>query len=215
MITITSLSSSFRSNLSLQSTQSPVSAPGPYFRHGVLILGPSGRFDLQTHYSVLMKVNTNASLTVSQGVLPCAGLFSPTGGGVSAQSASQRTRHRRRWPWGVFSATRTPGGQSEVQNHQRQEGHGQRHVSHLLPSPGERRRQEGEKGQGAETLLNNSSRIYRSKHLWSIKHCINTCQWKVLLRHICFLSAEHCAYKIFGADCFVVSSCVNTHVVCL
>lgn len=63
MITIISLSTSFHSNLSLQSTQSSVSTPGPYFRHCVLILSPSGRFDLQTHYSVQMKVNSNASLT--------------------------------------------------------------------------------------------------------------------------------------------------------
>lgn len=144
-----SLCSSFHSNLSLQSTLSSVSTPGPFFRHSVLILCLSGRFDLQTHYSVLMKVNSNASLTnPSSHKGSCSGLFSPTGGGLSSHSTGQWSCHRCRWPWRVFFATSTPGSQSEVQNHKRQEGHGQRHVSHLLSSPGERRWQEGEKSQG-------------------------------------------------------------------
>lgn len=83
---------------------------------------------------------------VSPGVPACAGHSLPTGGGLGAHSASQRTCHRRRRPWRVLSATCTPGSPSEVQNHQRQEGHGQRHVSHLLPSSGERGWQEGEGG---------------------------------------------------------------------
>lgn len=62
MITIISVCSSFHSNLCLQSTQSPVSTPPPYFRSSVLILFPSGPYDLQTRYSVQMKVYFNASL---------------------------------------------------------------------------------------------------------------------------------------------------------
>lgn len=115
-ITIVSVSSSFP----LQSPphhSTPVSTPAPYFRHRVLILNPSGRFDLQARYSVLMKVNT--AHQSSQPPSHRAVSFGPTGGGFGSRAAGQRACRRRGRPGGVFSATCTPGCQGEVQNHQR------------------------------------------------------------------------------------------------
>lgn len=153
----------------------------------MLILSPSGHFDLQTHYSVVMKVNSNTSLTSPQShkvSRPVWAVPPPPGGSVSTHSTSQWTSHRCRWPWGVFSTPCTPGGQSEVQNYQRQEGHGQRHVPHLLPSPGERGWQEGEKGQGAETLLLGWSEYlvetsirYRKCTFYKYGYCQNEMCW--------------------------------------
>lgn len=79
-----------------------------------------------------------------QGVLSCVNCFSNTGGSIGTYTTSQWACHWCRWPWRVLSATCTPRGESEVQNYQRQEGHGQRHVSHILPTPGEGGRQKGE-----------------------------------------------------------------------
>lgn len=135
----------------------------PNFRRCVLILSPSGQFDLQIHYSLLVLMKVGSHPTVGDAL---HGLFSPAGGGLSTHPASQWTRHRRGWPWRVFPASCTSGGPSEVQNHQRQEGHGQRHVSHLLPSPGERGRQEGEKCQAAETVNFNNENSTNS-NVWS------------------------------------------------
>lgn len=83
----------------------------------VLILNPSGWFDLQARYSVLMKVNTahHSSHPPSHRAVP----FGPTGGGFGSPAAGQRACRRRGWPGGVFPATCAPGCQGEVQNYQR------------------------------------------------------------------------------------------------
>lgn len=90
-----------------------------------------------------MKVSSKASLFGASSH-PEWLLSLPAGGGFGDHSAGQWTCYRRRRPGGVFSAARSTGGQSEVQNHQRQEGHGQRHVSHILSASGEGGWEEGE-----------------------------------------------------------------------
>lgn len=86
-------------------------------------------------------------VTRTAAVSPGVFFFPPppgAGGGVSAHSAGQRPCRGRGRPGGVCAAAGAPGGPSEVQNHQGQEGHGPRHVPHLLPAPGEGGREEGE-----------------------------------------------------------------------
>lgn len=147
MITILSVRSSSCSNLSLLSTQSSASIPGPYFRHSVLILNP--QWAIWFPDSLFSSNNSQHYTSVKcpnmlQGVLPCVDCSSNIGGRIGTHATSQRACHWCRWPWRVLSAPSTPGGQGEVQNHQRQEGHGQGHVSHILPTPGEGGRQKGE-----------------------------------------------------------------------
>lgn len=98
------------------------------------------------HYQIITKSTCGVihySHTLWSGVSLL--MFSPAAGGcISANSTSHWTGRWCGRLGGVFFATCTTGGPSEVQNHQGQERHGQRHVSHLLSSLGARGWQEGE-----------------------------------------------------------------------